>query len=490
MEVVAQVNPRKSTAQALREQIELVNEQYQRNLNQRVAQQERRDAFMYSQLEKLYNFKLNGWNPIYVQEFGKLQQHVAGKLANAEYDDPAAFLSDVSKLAGTHAGLDQHFQQRKEALKNATNIVANPSIWSDKTVIVRETEEDLQRKDGYYFSVGVANPKANTDNLSIQGEFIGLDGNPIQIAEGVSTGDVLMHPHLGDTNVYFPALEKRGDVSPEQFAQLYAKTVDAQLEGGVQGKQLINKIRVAMNERLRMDQDGMLLQSASNLFKADGMETVPPTEDSPGMDANTYYVNKALEYIQQKQRKITQPSQPKDPSAQQQALFALINSARRQTRPTNDYVSGMPGFAGAYPVEAGPVGETVYETPHLVDKQSTTEGIDITKYLPEKYRPTSQATGVMDYTGIGSAAGTPKGVFVRPALVAITDDGDYILRGLVGSSGDAYLPEEVRIPKEDRDKIQEISARFTPVYGITLEAIHQNYGSKVQSPVMFNGKTQ
>jgi len=144
VEVVAQVNPRKSTAQALREQVQLVNEQYQRNLNQRVAQQERRDAFMYSQLQKLYNFNLNGWNPTYVQEFGKLQQHVAGKLSNAEYDNPAEFLSDVSKLAGTHAGLDQHFQQRREALKDATNIVANPGTWPDKTVIVRETEEDLQ----------------------------------------------------------------------------------------------------------------------------------------------------------------------------------------------------------------------------------------------------------------------------------------------------------------------------------------------------------
>ena len=490
MEVVAQVNPRKSTSQALREQVELVNEQYQRNLNQRVAQQDRRDAFMYSQLEKLYNFKLNGWNPTYVQEFGKLQQHVAGKLANAEYDNPAAFLSDVSRLAGTHAGLDQHFQQRKDALKTLTNYVANPGIYPDKTVIVRDTEESIQQKDGYYFSAGIANPKANTDNLSIQGEFIGLDGKPIQIAEGVSTGDVLMHPHLGDTNVYFPALEKRGDVSPVEFAQLFEKTVDGQLEGGVQGKQLINKIRAAMNEMLRMDQDGMLLQSATNLFKADGMQVVPAAEDSPGMDANTYYVNKALEYIQQKQRKITQPSQPKDPSAQNQALFALINSATRQTRPTNEVVSGMPDVVGAYPVEAGPVGETVYQTTHLLDKQSTTEGIDITKYLPEKYRPTSQATGVMDYTGTGGAAGTPKGVFVRPSLVAITDNGDYILRGLVGSSGDAYLPEEVRIPKEDKDKIQEISGRFTPVYGMTLESIHQNYGSKVQSPMMFNGRKQ
>ena len=490
MEVVAQVNPRKSPSQALREQVELVNEQYQRNLNQRVAQQDRRDAFMYSQLEKLYNFKLNGWNPTYVQEFGKLQQHVAGKLANAEYDNPAAFLSDVSRLAGTHAGLDQHFQQRKDALKTLTNYVANPGIYPDKTVIVRDTEESIQQKDGYYFSAGIANPKANTDNLSIQGEFIGLDGKPIQIAEGVSTGDVLMHPHLGDTNVYFPALEKRGDVSPVEFAQLFEKTVDGQLEGGVQGKQLINKIRAAMNEMLRMDQDGMLLQSATNLFKADGMQVVPAAEDSPGMDANTYYVNKALEYIQQKQRKITQPSQPKDPSAQNQALFALINSATRQTRPTNEVVSGMPDVVGAYPVEAGPVGETVYQTTHLLDKQSTTEGIDITKYLPEKYRPTSQATGVMDYTGTGGAAGTPKGVFVRPSLVAITDNGDYILRGLVGSSGDAYLPEEVRIPKEDKDKIQEISGRFTPVYGMTLESIHQNYGSKVQSPMMFNGRKQ
>lgn len=482
MEVVAQVNPRKSTAQALREQVELVNEQYQRNLNQRVAQQERRDAFMYSQLEKLYNFRLNGWNPIYVQEFGKLQQHVAGKLANAEYDDPAAFLSDVSKLAGTHAGLDQHFQQRKEALKDATNIVANPSIWPDETVIVRETEEDLQRKDGYYFSVGVANPKANTDNLSIQGEFIGLDGNPIQIAEGVSTGDVLMHPHLGDTNVYFPALEKRGDVSPEEFAQLYAKTVDAQLESGVQGKQLINKIRVAMNERLRMDQDGMLLQSASNLFKADGMAALPQTEDSPGMDANTYYVNKALEYIQQKERKITQPSQTKDPSAQQQALFALINSATRQTRPINDYVSGGPEFAfGAYPVEAGFVGETVYQTPHLADKQNQSEGIDITKYLPA-----SQTAAVMDYTGMGGEeTSAPKSVFVRPRAVAIRDNGDYVLRGLVGSPSVSY-PEEVVIPKEDKDKIQEISSYFTPVYGITLDAIHSTYGSKLQT-VLFNG---
>lgn len=490
MEVVAQVNPRKSTAQALREQVELVNEQYQRNLNQRVAQQERRDAFMYSQLQKLYNFNLNGWNPTYVQEFGKLQQHVAGKLANAEYDNPAAFLSDVSRLAGTHAGLDQHFQQRREALKDATNIVANPSIWPDKTVIVTETEKDLHSKDGYYFSVGVLNPKANTDSLSIQGQFIGLDRQPIQMAEGASTGDVLMHPHLGDTNVYFPALEKRGDVSPEEFAQLYAKTVDAQLEGGVQGTALIKKIRGAMMQRLNMDQDGMFLQSASNLFTADGMQDVPETEDSPGMDANTYYVNKALEYIQQKQRKITQPSQPKDPSAQNQALFALINSATRQTRPVNEAVSGMPDVVGAYPVEAGPVGETVYQTTHLLDKQSTTEGIDITKYLPEKYRPTSQATGVMDYTGTGGAAGTPKGVFVRPSLVAITDNGDYILRGLVGSSGDAYLPEEVRIPKEDKDKIQEISGRFTPVYGMTLESIHQNYGSKVQSPMMFNGRKQ
>jgi hypothetical protein len=150
----------------------------------------------------------------------------------------------------------------------------------------------------------------------------------------------------------------------------------------------------------------------------------------------------------------------------------------------------MPDVVGAYPVEAGPVGETVYQTTHLLDKQSTTEGIDITKYLPEKYRPTSQATGVMDYTGTGGAAGTPKGVFVRPSLVAITDNGDYILRGLVGSSGDAYLPEEVRIPKEDKDKIQEISGRFTPVYGMTLESIHQNYGSKVQSPMMFNGRKQ
>ena len=490
MEVVAQVNPRKSTAQALREQVELVNEQYQRSLNQRVAQQDRRDAFMYSQLEKLYNVKLNGWNPTYVQEFGKLQQHVAGKLANAEYDNPAAFLSDVSRLAGTHAGLDQHFQQRKDALKTLTNYVANPGIYPDKTVIVRDTEESIQQKDGYYFSAGIANPKANTDNLSIQGEFIGLDGKPIQIAEGVSTGDVLMHPHLGDTNVYFPTLEKRGDVSPEEFAQLFAKTVDGQLEGGVQGAALIKKIRAAMNERLGMDQDGMLQQSATNLFKADGMEYLPPTEDSPGMDANTYYVNRALDYIQQKQRKITQPSQPKDPSAQNQALFALINSATRQTRPTNEVVSGMPDVVGAYPVEAGPVGETVYQTTHLLDKQSTTEGIDITKYLPEKYRPTSQATGVMDYTGTGGAAGTPKGVFVRPSLVAITDDGDYILRGLVGSSGDAYLPPEVRIPKGDKDKIQEISGRFTPVYGMTLEAIHQNYGSKVQSPVMFNGRKQ
>jgi hypothetical protein len=490
VEVVAQVNPRKSTSQALREQVELVNEQYQRNLNQRVAQQDRRDAFMYSQLEKLYNFKLNGWNPTYVQEFGKLQQHVAGKLANAEYDNPAAFLSDVSRLAGTHAGLDQHFQQRKDALKTLTNYVANPGIYPDKTVIVRDTEESIQQKDGYYFSAGIANPKANIDNLSIQGEFIGLDGKPIQIAEGVSTGDVLMHPHLGDTNVYFPTLEKRGDVSPEEFAQLFAKTVDGQLEGGVQGAALIKKIRAAMNERLGMDQDGMLQQSATNLFKADDMQPLPETEDSPGMDANTYYVNRALDYIQQKQRKITQPSQPKDPSAQQTALIALINSATRQTRPVNEAVSGMPSFTGAYPVEAGPVGETVYQTTHLLDKQSTTEGIDITKYLPEKYRPTSQATGVMDYTGTGGAAGTPKGVFVRPSLVAITDNGDYILRGLVGSSGDAYLPEEVRIPKEDKDKIQEISGRFTPVYGMTLEAIHQNYGSKVQSPVMFNGRKQ
>lgn len=488
MEVVAQVNPRKSTAQALREQVELVNEQYQRNLNQRVAQQERRDAFMYSQLEKLYNFKLNGWNPTYVQEFGKLQQHVAGKLANAEYDNPAAFLSDVSKLAGTHAGLDQHFQQRREALKDATNIVANPSIWPDKTVIVKETEKDLHDKDGYYFGVGVLNPKANTDNLSIQGDFIGLDGIAIQTAEGASTGDVLMHPHLGDTSVYFPRTEKRGDVSTVEFAQLFEKTVDGQLEGGVQGAALIKKIRAAMNEMLIMDQDGTLLQSASNLFKADKMVALPETDGSPGLDANTHYVNKALEYIQQKQRKITQPSQPKDPSAQNQALFALIDSATRQTRPVNEAVSAMPGFPGAYPVEAGHVGETVYQTPHLLDKQSTTEGIDITKYLPEKYRPTSQATGVMDYTGTGGAAGTSKGVFVRPTLVAITDDGDYILRGLVGSSGDAYLPEEVRIPREDKDKIQEISGRFTPVYGMTLEAIHQNYGSKVQSPVMFNGK--
>ena len=481
MEVVAQVNPRKSTAQALREQVELVNEQYQRNLNQRVAQQERRDAFMYSQLEKLYNFRLNGWNPTYVQEFGKLQQHVAGKLANAEYDDPAAFLSDVSKLAGTHAGLDQHFQQRKEALKDATNIVANPSIWPDKTVIVRETEKDLHDKDGYYFSVGVLNPKANTDNLSIQGDFIGLDGKAIQMAGGVSTGDVLMHPHLGDTNVYLPRTEKRGDVSPEEFAQLYAKTVDAQLESGVQGKQLINKIRVAMNERLRMDQDGMLLQSASNLFKADGMAALPQTEDSPSMDANTYYVNKALEYIQQKQRKITQPSQSKDPSAQQQALFALINSARRQTRPTNDYVSGMPGFAGAYPVEAGPVGETVYQTPHLVDKQNQSEGIDITRYLPA-----SPSAAVIDYTGMGGEeTSAPKSVFVRPRAVAIRDNGDYVLRGLVGSPSVSY-PEEIVIPREDKDKIQEISSYFTPIYGITLESIHANYGSRIQAP-LFNG---
>ena len=146
MEVVAQVNPRKSTSQALREQVELVNEQYQRSLNQRVAQQDRRDAFMYSQLEKLYNFKLNGWNPTYVQEFGKLQQHVAGKLANAEYDNPAAFLSDVSRLAGTHAGLDQHFQQRKDALKTLTNYVANPGSYPDKAVIVRDTEESIQKK--------------------------------------------------------------------------------------------------------------------------------------------------------------------------------------------------------------------------------------------------------------------------------------------------------------------------------------------------------
>jgi len=487
VEVVAQVNPRKSTAQALREQIELVNEQYQRNLNQRVAQQERRDAFMYSQLEKLYNFKLNGWNPIYVQEFGKLQQHVSSKLANAEYDTPAAFLSDVSKLAGTHAGLDQHFQQRNEALKRATNIVANPSLWADKTVIVRETEEDLQKKDAYYFSIGVTNPRANTDNLSIQGQFIGINGKPIEIAEGVSTGDVLMHPHLGDTNVYFPALEKRGDVSPAESAQLFAKTVDAQLEGGVQGTALIKKIRAAMNEMIAMDQDGMLLQSAKNLFEADGMQSLPVTEDSPGMDANTYYVNRALEYIQQKQKKITQPSQPKDPSAQQTALFALINSVSRQTRPVDEVVSGFPGLIGAYPAESGPVGETVYQTPHLADKQGTTEGIDITKYLPDEYLPASQATAVMDYTGMGTAAATvPKGVFVRPRIVAIRDNGDYVLRGLAGSEG-SRLPEEVVIPKENVDKIQEISSYFTPVYGMTLDAIHQNYGSRIQG-VLFNGR--
>jgi hypothetical protein len=486
VEVVAQVNPRKSTSQALREQVELVNEQYQRNLNQRVAQQDRRDAFMYSQLEKLYNFKLNGWNPTYVQEFGKLQQHVAGKLANAEYDNPAAFLSDVSRLAGTHAGLDQHFQQRKDSLKTLTNYVANPGSYPDKTVIVRDTEESIQQKDGYYFSAGIANPKANTDNLSIQGQFIGLDGTPIQIAEGVSTGDVLMHPHLGDTNVYFPTLEKRGDVSPEEFAQLFAKTVDGQLEGGVQGAALIKKIRAAMNERLGMDQDGMLQQSATNLFKADGMEYLPSTEDSPGMDANTYYVNRALEYIQQKQRKITQPSQPKDPSAQQTALIALINSATKQTRPVNEAVSGMPSFTGAYPVEAGPVGETVYQTPHLADKQGPSEGIDITRYLPSEYLPVSQATGVMDYTGMGAAAATaPKGVFARARTVAIRDNGDYVLRNLAGSEG-SRLPAEVVIPKEDRDKIQEISNYFTPVYGITLDAIHANYGSRIQAP-LFNG---
>jgi len=490
VEVVAQVNPRKSTAQALREQVQLVNEQYQRNLNQRVAQQERRDAFMYSQLQKLYNFNLNGWNPTYVQEFGKLQQHVAGKLSNAEYDNPAEFLSDVSKLAGTHAGLDQHFQQRREALKDATNVVANPSIWPDKTVIVRETEEDLQRKDGYYFGVGVANPKANTDNLSIQGQFIGLDGNPIQIAEGVSSGDVLMHPHLGDTNVYFPALEKRGDVSPEQFAQLYAKTVDGLLEGGVQGTALTRKIRQAMMERLNMDQDGMFVQSATNLFNADGMEVLPATDDSPGIDANTYYVNKALEYIQQKQRKITQTSQPKDPSAQQMALVALINSSARQTRPINEATSGMPGFPGAYPTESAPVGETVYQTPHLADKQGPSEGIDITRYLPSEYLPVSQTTGVPDYTGMGAAAATvPKGVFVRPRTVAIRDNGDYVLRNLAGSEG-SRLPAEVVIPKEDRDKIQEISNYFTPVYGITLDAIHLNYGSRIQAPLLFNGDRQ
>jgi hypothetical protein len=481
VEVVAQVNPRKSTAQALREQVELVNEQYQRNLNQRVAQQDRRDAFMYSQLEKLYNFKLNGWNPTYVQEFGKLQQHVAGKLANAEYDNPAAFLSDVSRLAGTHAGLDQHFQQRKDSLKTLTNYVANPGSYPDKTVIVRDTEESIQQKDGYYFSVGVLNPKANTDNLSIQGQFIGLDGNPIQIAEGVSTGDVLMQPHLGDTNVYFPTLEKRGDVAPVEFAQLFEKTVDGLLDGGMQGTALIKKIRAAMNEMLRMDQDGTLIQSASNLFKADNMVYVPETDDSPGLDANTHYVNRALEYIQQKQRKITQPSQPKDPSAQQTALIALINSATRQTRPTNEVVSGMPSFAGAYPVKVEFVAETVYQTPHLVDKQNQSEGIDITKYLP-----VSQTAAVMDYTGMGGGeTSAPKSVFVRPRAVAIRDDGDYVLKGLVGSPSVSY-PEEVVIPKEDKDKIQEISSYFTPVYGITLDAIHANYGSRIQAP-LFNG---
>jgi hypothetical protein len=85
-----------------------------------------------------------------------------------------------------------------------------------------------------------------------------------------------------------------------------------------------------------------------------------------------------------------------------------------------------------------------------------------------------------------TAVTAPKGVFVRPRTVAIRDNGDYVLRNLAGSEG-SRLPAEVVIPKEDRDKIQEISNYFTPVYGITLDAVHLNYGSRIQAPLLFNG---
>lgn len=488
---VAEIPVRESMADRLSQQVSLIQQQQKESLSQRIEQQERNNAFQYKQLEKVYGFKLDGWNPQYIAEFGKLQSHVSEKLAGAKYTNIQEFLADVSKLSGIHSGLDTHFQQRKPALVQASKIVSNPGLWQDKTVRVLDTPEDLSRKDNYYFGIGTMNPRADVNSMSIVGRFVGMDGTEIKDQEGnVVSGDVLMHPHIGDTSVYMPALEKRGDISPEEFAQLYSRTVDGLIEEGVTGNKLIERIRTGMTQKLQLDQtdgDGMFIQSANNIFDSSGLQAMPATETDPAIAPIPYYVDEALRYIQTK-AKVTTTTTRRDPSQQQLNLNNLLRNIEQRTIPgaplelvksfTDDPLRENKIQAeGILPLLAESITETIYNVPEMVTGLSGTEGIDVSKYVDSKVSSQGYIGGIVKST---------KPVYVRPATIIYRSNGDVVLKNSISSNSDVVLPEEIVIPASDTDKIRNIDNAFLSIYGVKMSQVQSSLGTQSQKKELFD----
>ena len=480
---VAEIPVRESMADRLSQQVSLIRQQQKESLSQRIEQQERNNAFQYKQLEKVYGFKLDGWNPQYIAEFGKLQSHVSEKLAGAKYTNIQEFLADVSKLSGIHSGLDTHFQQRKPSLVQASKIVSNPGLWQDKTVKVLDTPEDLSRKDNYYFGIGTMNPRADVNSMSIVGQFVGMDGTEIKDQEGnVVAGDVLMHPHIGDTSVYMPALEKRGDISPEEFAQLYSKTVDDLIEGGVTGNKLIERIRMGMTQKLQLDEtngDGMLIQSAKNIFDLSGRVEMPPTETDPAIAPIPYYVDEALRYIQTKAR-VTATTTRRDPSQQQLNLNSLLKNIEQRTIPGSP-LELVASFTAdplqEKKIQAEAITETIYNVPEMVTGLSGTEGIDVSKYVNSEV----SSQGYM-----GGTVKSTKPVYVRPATIIYRSNGDVVLKNSISSNSDVVLPEEIVIPAADTDKIRNIDNAFLNIYGVKMSQVQSSLDTQSQKKELFD----
>lgn len=480
---VAEIPVRESMADRLSQQVSLIRQQQKESLSQRIEQQERNNAFQYKQLEKIYGFRLDGWNPQYIAEFGKLQSHVSEKLAGAKYTNIQEFLADVSKLSGIHSGLDTHFQQRRPSLTQASKIVSNPGLWPDKTVKVLDTPEDLSRKDNYYFGIGTMNPRADVNSMSIVGQFVGMDGAEIKDQEGnVVSGDVLMHPHIGDTSVYMPALEKRGDISPEEFAQLYSKTVDDLIEGGVTGNKLIERIRMGMTQKLQLDEtngDGMLIQSARNIFDLSGRVEMPATETDPAIAPIPYYVDEALRYIQTKAR-VTATTTRRDPSQQQLNLNSLLRNIEQRTMPGAP-LELVTSFTAdplqEKKIQAGAITETIYNVPEMVTGLSGTEGIDVSKYVNSEV----SSQGYM-----GGTVKSTKPVYVRPATIIYRSNGDVVLKNSISSNSDVVLPEEIVIPAADTDKIRNIDNAFLNIYGVKMSQVQSSLGTQSQKKELFD----
>jgi len=219
--------PRQSFSDVVNEQLNIVQQQQQAGLAQRMRAQKDQQKVLDAQQKKLLGFDVSNFSDIDKEVFAAKRDWLADRINNFYYTGSkrAEFIDDVNTLSGRYDELEQHYNNISTERETLEGYVSGTKKWTDKSLRLADDINSLNYKNSQWNNSGIDPESLEIDPATgdAYGYYVDINGMRLKDENGMDQfGPVQGSPTRGSKDYFSPTVAPYENLFPGEFSKRHA----------------------------------------------------------------------------------------------------------------------------------------------------------------------------------------------------------------------------------------------------------------------------